>query len=63
MSPVGLFALGALVTLIVAAAMSLLALGVILDSRELARRKAELEREPRPVPIPRRDRRTAQTTY
>lgn len=59
MSPIGLFAMGVLVTLLYGAGLSLLAYGAILDGRDEARRRAEeaeralearLVRRPHPVP-------------
>jgi len=59
MSPLGLFVMGVLVTLLYGAGLSLLVYGAMLDGRDEARRKAEeaeratearVIRRPRPVP-------------
>jgi hypothetical protein len=59
MSPLGLFVMGVLVTLLYGAGLSLLVYGAILDGRDEARRKAEaaeraagarVVRRPHPVP-------------
>ena len=48
MSAVGLFAIGAVVTLIVGAALGLLVYGAILESRDAKERKAEETLRPAP---------------
>ena len=48
MSAVGLFAIGAVVTLIVGAALGLLGCGAILESRDATERKAEEALPPPP---------------
>jgi len=59
MSPVGLFVIGVLVTLLYGAGLSLLVYGAMLDGRDEARRKAKeaeratearVVRRPHPVP-------------
>jgi hypothetical protein len=56
MSPLGLFVMGVLVTLLYGAGLSLLVYGAMLDGRDEARRKAEaaeraaVARRPHPVP-------------
>jgi hypothetical protein len=50
MSPIGLFVMGVLVTLLYGAGLALLVYGAILDGRDEARHKAEeAERANRPV--------------
>ncbi|MGZ4379924.1 MAG: hypothetical protein ACXVY8_06120 [Gaiellaceae bacterium] len=48
MSSVGLFAVGVVVTLIVGAALGLLAYGAVLESRDAAERMAEEALQPPP---------------